>query len=190
MDNEKASVAGGQGAGQTGPLDIRVFNAFRTRGHFQPLEILLKLLSQSGNWGLFWVGVAAAAWAAGADMGRGMFILTIMFVYPTLVVNYIVKVSVGRERPAAADPRLKPLVGVPSSKSFPSSHAAMSFAAATAMTYYYPALAPVFYLLALVMSWSRVYLGVHYPSDILAGMAVGLAFSLFWWQALIRWVLA
>ncbi|MHB0915011.1 MAG: phosphatase PAP2 family protein [Thermoleophilia bacterium] len=175
---------------QAGTLDSRVFDAFRTRGHFQPLEMLLKWLSQSGNWGLFWVGLAAAAWAAGAGMGRGMFILTIMFVYPTLAVNYAVKVSVGRERPAPDDPRLKPLVGVPSSKSFPSSHAAMSFAAAAALTYYYPALAPAFYLLALVMAWSRVYLGVHYPSDILAGMAVGLVCSLFWWLGLTQWVLA
>jgi len=171
------------------PWDSRLFIALRTKGHPRLLETLLKWYSRAGNYGLFWVGLAAAAWIAGAGSGRGMFIVTLMFVYPTLLVNFIVKLIVGRQRPVSDDPRLAPLVRVPSSPSFPSSHAAMSFAAAAAMTFYYSALAPVFYLLAFVMSWTRVYLGIHYPSDVIAGMATGFACSLIWWLLLAGWVL-
>lgn len=190
MDNDSIpEMAEGPALHPISPWDSRLFVALRTKGHFQPMELMLKLLSQAGNWGLFWAGLAGIIWIAGAATGRGLFILTIMFTYPTLAVNYIVKVLVGRERPAVDDPHLLPLVRVPASKSFPSSHAAMSFAAAAAMTYYYPAFAPVFYLLALVMSWTRVYLGVHYPSDVLAGMGIGLVCSFVWLAGLTTWLL-
>ena len=85
-----------------------------------------------------------------------------------------------KERPALDDPALAPLVGVPSSKSFPSSHTAMSFAAACFFSYLHPQLWPLFFGLALLISWSRVYVGVHFPSDVLAGMAVGLVMGGFW----------
>lgn len=181
------------------PWDNRIFVALRTRAHPRPLEVLMKWFSMTGNWGLFWVILAAAIFfvmrlgggetEGGVPHGQKALVLTIMFVYPTLIVNFIVKVIVGRERPPADDPRLTPLVRVPSSKSFPSSHAAMSFAAAAAMSIAIPSFTPVFYLLALVMSWTRVYLGVHYPSDVLAGMSVGLVCSFLWWVGLSRWIL-
>lgn len=191
METRKEPAVGGESSGTVAaPWDSRLFEALRTRFHMKPLETAVKWFSLAGNWGLFWVALAAAFWIAGAEFGRGMFIVTIMFVYPTLVVNFILKLIIGRERPPSDDPRLKPLVRVPSSPSFPSSHAAMSLAAAAAMTFYYPALAPVFYVLALLMSWTRVYLGVHYPSDVLVGMAVGLACSFFWYVLLTGWVLA
>mgnify|MGYP001795780194 CR=1 FL=1 len=95
-------------------------------------------------------------------------------------MNNIIKVSLKRERPAMDSPALAPLVGVPSSKSFPSSHAAMSFAAAVIFTYHYPSLWLLFFGLALLISWTRVYVGVHFPSDVLAGTVVGLLMGGVW----------
>lgn len=155
--------------------DERLFRLLRTRGHWRPLELFLIVLSSSGNWGLFWVGLALLLWLAGGGSGAALFLITILFVYGTLAVNYGIKVASGRERPVYGEPELKPLVGVPSSKSFPSSHAAMSFAAASVLTMFFPPYFWLFYLMALVMSWSRVYVGVHRPTDVLAGMIVGLA---------------
>jgi undecaprenyl-diphosphatase len=171
-------------------LDYRVFVWARTKAHPRPLEQLVRVFTIAGNYGLFWVGLALAIWLVGAEFGRALFILMLMFVYPTLLVNFIIKLILGRQRPVSEDPRLKPLVRVPSSPSYPSSHAAMSFAAAAALTYSYPGYWPLFYLLAAAMSWSRVYVGVHYPSDVLAGAGVGLVSSLFWWLILENYVLA
>lgn len=161
-------------AGKRGGLDERLFVLLRTRAHYRPLEVALAVLSMSGNWGIFWVGAGAALWAAGALAERRDFIYLLAVVYVTLVLNFTVKIILKRERPVSQDPALRPLVGTPSSKSFPSSHAAMSFAAACALTALYPRLWPLYFGVALVMSWSRVYVGVHYPSDVLAGTGLGL----------------
>jgi undecaprenyl-diphosphatase len=72
-------------------------------------------------------------------------------------------------------PHLDPLVRVPSDWSFPSGHAATSFAGATMLSHFLPRLRVALYLLAAAIAWSRVYVGVHYPADVLAGAALGTA---------------
>ncbi len=169
---------GGGGARNEESLDYTLFVALRTRGHPRWLEKAIIIFSQSGSWGLFWLGLALVLWLTGVSFGRGVFFFLIPVIYTTLIVNYIIKSVLKRERPVSDDPRLQPLVGVPSSKSFPSSHAAMSFAAAVALTFYYPPLWAPYMALAFLMSWSRVYVGVHYPSDVLAGTFVGLGMGI------------
>jgi undecaprenyl-diphosphatase len=92
-------------------------------------------------------------------------------VWGTLGANYAVKLLVGRERPTPAES--EPLVRLPSSSSFPSSHAAMSTAAALVLTEARPALAPVWVAMAAAMAASRVYVGAHHTSDVAAGVALG-----------------
>jgi undecaprenyl-diphosphatase len=62
----------------------------------------------------------------------------------------------------------------PTSKSFPSNHALNSFAIANILAFYWPAGAVLFWIYALLMAYSRVYVGVHYPLDIFAGMLFGI----------------
>jgi undecaprenyl-diphosphatase len=161
-------------------LDRRLFVTLRTRWHFQPLQAVLTALSVSGNYGLLWLALAFALWLGGSNSGRSMIVMMPIVVYSTLAINYAIKSILRRERPVLDKPELAPLVGVPSSKSYPSSHAAMSFAAATVFVYFRPSLWPLFYSLAFLVSWSRVYVGVHFPSDVLAGMFVGLASGCLW----------
>lgn len=80
-----------------------------------------------------------------------------------------------RPRPPVADPELEPLVALPGSFSFPSGHAATAFAAAAAVGFVAPRLRWPLLALAALVALSRVYLGVHYPLDVLAGAALGLA---------------
>jgi membrane-associated phospholipid phosphatase len=69
---------------------------------------------------------------------------------------------------------IRPLVGVkPLDASFPSGHTAASFAAATALTSFYPRAAPLVFTLAAGVGLSRIYLGHHFPSDVAVGAATG-----------------
>lgn len=156
-------------------IDERVFTAIRTKGHPAALELPVTVFSMTGNYGLFWLMLAAGFWFFGNELTIGILVLLPFVIYPTLLVNFVLKVALRRERPVHQEANLRPLVKVPSSRSFPSSHAAMSFAAAIFMSHFHPELWPLFFGLALLMSWSRVYVGVHYPSDVLAGTVVGIA---------------
>jgi undecaprenyl-diphosphatase len=89
--------------------------------------------------------------------------------------SYGLRQAIGRERPPHRfhDPR--PLVDVPVSDSFPSGHAATSFACATVLAWSTPLPKVPLFALAAMIAFSRVYTGVHYPLDVLAGAALGLA---------------
>jgi undecaprenyl-diphosphatase len=67
----------------------------------------------------------------------------------------------------------------PPDHSFPSAHTASSFAAATALAFFYPRAAPVVYTLATGVAVSRVHLGVHFPSDTAVGGAIGIGIGTF-----------
>jgi membrane-associated phospholipid phosphatase len=114
----------------------------------------------AGNYGIGWVVVGAICGAP---------VRVAATVWGTLGLNYAVKLAVGRERPAPADA----MIALPSSSSFPSSHAAMSIAAAFALSRAQPDLAPVWWTAAVAMAASRVYVGAHRPGDVVAGAALG-----------------
>jgi membrane-associated phospholipid phosphatase len=82
----------------------------------------------------------------------------------------VLKAAIPRARP-----HLHPLVAVPHTHSFPSGHAATSFACATVLASAVPRARLPFLLLAAAVAWSRVYVGVHYPLDVGAGALLGLA---------------
>jgi len=79
-----------------------------------------------------------------------------------------------RARPSISDSEIAPLIKTPSSSSFPSGHAATAAAGALTLSITYPPLAPLLVLAGLLVALSRVYLGVHYPFDVLAGITIGV----------------
>jgi membrane-associated phospholipid phosphatase len=98
----------------------------------------------------------------------------------------LVKVSVDRARPPVADPGLDPVGAVPASASFPSGHSATAFATAVAVGLVYPRLRLPLLALAALVALSRVYLGMHYSTDVLAGTALGIAVGLATGWAVLR----
>lgn len=152
-------------------LDLRTLRYMRTHGHSPGVEEAAKALGRAGNNAAVWVvlGLVLAlidperreAWLICAALGP-----------IAIVLNYGIKLLVRRPRPVLEG--LPPLGGAPSSLSFPSAHALSSVAVATAMFRVDPATAGAF-VVALALSLGRPYLGMHYPSDVLAGALLGIA---------------
>ncbi len=125
-------------------------------------------------------GEFAAAWAAIGliaasidDRRRGQWLAAAATGPAAIGINYLVKVTVGRERPLIDEH--PPLGRAPTKLSFPSAHAASSVAGATALGRVEPRARPALFALAAAMCVGRPYLGMHYPSDVLAGAALGAA---------------
>lgn len=102
------------------------------------------------------------------------------FVFLTaLLINFIIndvtiKNMVRRVRPFKSIPELKILVNAPITYSFPSGHTSSVFAVATALLYCSKKYVPYALAVAFLMGFSRVYVGVHYPSDVLVGAVIGV----------------
>jgi undecaprenyl-diphosphatase len=140
------------------------------------LDPLFVGLSFIGSFGLVWLvlGVAAALHARRPD-------LVPVVVGGVLAADLLAlagKHLAGRERPYVAAPDPEPLVDPILDLAFPSGHAATSFAGAALVGWLVPRLTVPAFALAGAVAWSRVYVGVHYPGDILAGAALGLAVAL------------
>ena len=88
------------------------------------------------------------------------------------------KALLRRDRPPVLDPDPLPLVHLPVTYSFPSGHATVSFACATVLAVAVPRLWIPLYVLATLIAFSRVYVGVHYPGDVIVGAALGVAIAI------------
>ena len=104
----------------------------------------------------------------------GVFALTVIALVLADWTSMGLKALIDRPRPPLRYAEPKTLVPVPHDASFPSGHAATSFAAATMLSLAFPRFAPFLYVLAAAVAFSRVYVGVHYPVDVLGGAALGL----------------
>ena len=87
--------------------------------------------------------------------------------------SFFLKYLIVRPRPCHVLPDVHLLVGCGSGYSFPSSHAVNTFAAALVLAYFLPRWTWAFFSFAIIVAFSRVYVGVHYPSDVLGGSIVG-----------------
>ena len=151
-------------------LDLKVLRFMRTRGHLPPAEKAAQLIAKSGENGYLWFGIGLAG--AAFDTPRRRQWLFASLIGPVAIgLNFGIKLIVKRPRPTLEG--LPPLGGAPSSLSFPSAHATASFAAATAMSRFAPELKLALFGAAATMAVTRPYLGMHYPSDVLAGAVLG-----------------
>jgi membrane-associated phospholipid phosphatase len=155
-------------------LDTRVLYAMRTRFHGPAAEAVGKALGKIGEWGSVWIAIGLVMAFVDPDNGEDWLIAGLLG--PVAIgLNYAVKLVVRRKRPVLEG--LPPLGGAPSSLSFPSAHTTSSFACATAMTRIAPE-AGFLFILATGIALSRPYLGMHYPSDVIAGAILGVGLGL------------
>jgi len=139
-------------------------------------RVLVSITTAANYWRL-WLAIAALLGLVGgrsgrAAAGRGLVALVIA----GLATNGPAKLLTRRRRPAVSG---RPaLIRMPRSTSFPSGHSASALAFATGACSELPELGPVLLPLAVAVAYSRVHTGVHYPSDVAGGTAIGLAAGL------------
>lgn len=143
-----------------------------------PLTVVFVMLSA------WWMkGVAFVAIGAVGDVrARRQFPLASLIAAVSVGIGglavALLKETIDRPRPAHADPGIETAVGTPGSPSFPSGHTATAFAAAAVVGAFYPRLRWPLYGLAALVGVSRIYLGVHFALDVIAGALLGLSIGL------------
>lgn len=156
-------------------LDGQILLWIQEHLRFEPLNAVMRAVTGLGNAGLVWIALTVTLLIFRRTRRAGV-ACALALVFSLLLTNLALKNWVRRPRPFAELETLTLLIGQPSEYSFPSGHASSSFAAGWAMfrtlprRWGIPALA-----LAVLISLSRLYVGVHYPTDVLGGAVVGIA---------------
>jgi membrane-associated phospholipid phosphatase len=155
-------------------FDRRLYSLIHGLPHSPVGDRYVSILSDLGE-GLGWVGAGVAlAWLGGGRGRRAGLAAVIASLGTTYLVQHMIKPIFRRKRPHVGRDLL--VVGIRTTDaSFPSGHAASSFAAATALAVFYPKTAPLVFTLATGVGASRVHLGHHFPSDVVVGAGIGAA---------------
>jgi membrane-associated phospholipid phosphatase len=154
-------------------LDEQLLRLARTRGHAPAVERAVGRFTRIGEHGGVWLAIGLAGQTIDGDR-RARWRRATATVAGASVLNSAIKLLVRRSRPELES--LPPLTRTPTRLSFPSAHACTSFAGALCFSRLGVPAVPL-YALAGGLSASRVYLGVHYPSDVLAGALLGTALA-------------
>lgn len=172
-------------------LDVAVMGWLRAF-HAPWLDTGMTWISAGGGAGMVWLTLAfIALWRPSDRQAAWRVMLAVMLAYA--LVDGILKPIIGRARPVIAEAvAMNPSSGngnlvastrvlprMPESLAFPSGHATASFAAAVTVSRMWPRTAALWWALALLIGYSRIYLGHHYPLDIVAGALLGIAVA--WW---------
>ncbi len=130
-------------------------------------------ISRSGD-GYLYGPLVALLILLNLQTGLNILICTLMAFVLELPLYVLVKRSVKRPRPFEVHGSVKFLIKPPDKFSFPSGHTAGAFLVSGVLSYFIPAVLVFVFIWALMVGISRIVLGVHYPSDVLAGAILGL----------------
>ncbi len=157
--------------------EIPILDFIQTHFRCGFLDATMPIITRLGDKGLFWIAVAIVmlffrktrktGWTVGGALLLGL-----------IFVNILIKPLAGRMRPYDFNSAVQLLIPAESDFSFPSGHTVASFEAATALMlrdkrFGIPAL-----VLAVIIAFSRLYLYVHYPTDVLAAVLLGILFGI------------
>ena len=163
-------------------MDVVMFLWMMKRKHLALWARLCRMLSRTAD-GFGYPLLALGLWLL-EELQGSLFALTLALTFALeRPLYFVLKRGLKRDRPAAALPNFKSFI-IPSDQfSFPSGHTSGAFATATALAIYYPQTAPFAYTWASLVGVSRVTLGVHFPTDTVAGATMGTvlaSFAAFW----------
>ena len=140
------------------------------------LDPFFEALTLVGSFGIVWLLIAVAI--SGFSWSRPWLWTRVgATILIAESVSGALKGWIDRNRPPLHDPDPEPLVQLPVTHSFPSGHATVAFACATVLALAVPRLRVPLFVLAVLIAFSRVYVGVHYPFDVLAGALLGVVLA-------------
>ena len=137
-------------------------------------SFFLGLTRVAGSYGQLWLIIAALLLIFKKTRKAGISVL-IAYLAVYLLGQIVLKHLVSRPRPCQIDQAFAMLVARPSSSSFPSTHSAWAFGAATAIFMQHRKLGAAAYAVAALIAFSRMYMFLHFPTDVLFGTALGIA---------------
>ncbi|MEI7885424.1 MAG: phosphatase PAP2 family protein [Clostridia bacterium] len=158
-------------------IDQYILAFIQTNMHSHFFDQLMPLISRLGDAGLLWIIIAFTLIITKRYRKTGFMLAFALFLC-LLIGNLTLKPLFARPRPFLLDPTIMLLIPAPSDYSFPSGHSMSAFAAATVLFSIHPRWV-LAYFLAGCIAFSRLYLLVHYPSDVLAGALIGILIGLF-----------
>jgi len=138
------------------------------------LMIVFESVTVLGSWAV-WSLLVVVLWISRKKEPALALLIAVVFV---LLIAYSMKYAVDRPRPYDVLSIIEPSYH-PSDPSFPSSHAMMAFAGAVAIGSKWRKALPPLLAVALVVSYSRIFIGVHYPYDVISGAVIGILIGLF-----------
>ena len=159
-------------------FELSVLEAIQEAIAHPSADALLLAVSRLGDFGFIWIAVSLG-FAVFVRTRRAGISMLVSLLFGYLVCNLTMKPLFERLRPCDLVDGMS-LIACPPDFSFPSGHTTSAFAAATALAIFYPRLGIPALLFAALMAFSRLYLFVHFPSDIAAGAIIG---SLCAWAA-------
>lgn len=153
-------------------FDVSVLLSIQEHLRVPFLNGIMPMITRLGDSGFIWI-LLGVILLFPKKTRRGAVDMLLCLALAFVINDLILKPLIARARPFYSIDELTTLINAPASFSFPSGHTNASFAAAFALTRIFGRKGTWSYVLAVLIAFSRCYVGVHYPTDVLAGMVVG-----------------
>ncbi len=157
-------------------IDIKMLNMINKKFHYRILDKIMPLITALGNGGIVWFAISIYLMSGENHRTEGYMVLASIAI-AAVIGEGIIKHLIKRTRPFVNMLECKLLISKPITYSFPSGHTASSFAAAGIFISANSKFSIMALILASLIAFSRVYLNVHYPTDVIMGIILGLLCS-------------
>lgn len=154
-------------------IDMKILELIQTGFGCDVLDAVMPLITRLGDGGILWIicSLLLVIFPKTRKAGAAM---AVSLVLEVICCNVILKPFVARLRPCDINTSVQLLIAHPGGFSFPSGHTGASFAAASALFFGRNQLSIFAFIVAALIGFSRLYLYVHYPTDVLAGALLGI----------------
>jgi undecaprenyl-diphosphatase len=157
-------------------IDVWLFYLINNTISNPLFDKFFKLITEVDNWYIAYIVILGIAFFKGGKQGKLAVIGALLLITVSdQLSSFTIKNLVSRIRPCNVLPHVRTITGCTDSFSFPSSHAVNNFAMFVFFSIIYPNLKWILFVVAFLVSISRVYVGKHYPSDVAGGAIIGMA---------------